>query len=91
MITYLYENGGFDVRNSLPNQEWARYKAVLYLDGAVVKTTRGFLTKKVARQWEQTETRKRTMKTPTGTNFGFVANGYLDFMQERRQAQTFAY
>lgn len=68
-----------------------RYKAVLYLDGAVVKTKRGFLTKKVARQWEQTETRKRTMRTPTGTSFGFVANSYLDFMQERRQAQTFAY
>jgi integrase len=31
------------------------------------------------------------MKTPTGTSFGFVANNYLDFMEERRQPQTFAY
>lgn len=31
------------------------------------------------------------MKTRTGTSFGFVANEYLDFVQERRQHMTFSY
>lgn len=68
-----------------------RYKAVLYLNGAPVKTKRGFLTKKEARAWEVMETRKRTIRTPTGTSFGYVANCYLDFVEERRQSSTLRY
>lgn len=68
-----------------------RYKAVLYLNGVAIRTKRGFSTKKEARAWEAVETRKHTIRTPTGTNFGYIANCYLDFVEERRQHSTLRY
>jgi len=72
-----------------------RYKAILYRDGQVVASCRGFTTKTDARKWladtEKQNENQAPAPIPTGTAFSSVAASYLDDMEARRQPNTYSY
>lgn len=72
-----------------------RYKAILYRDGVVVASCRGFETKAKARSWLTDEEKRFQQPAPapviTGTAFSSVAASYLDDMEARRQPNTYSY